>query len=84
MAFLIDEELLPATFPSPPMTDDEFAELCAEHVLATAPDDLGRRYGGARQVGAAGVDRAGRVVLAGGRERHASLPARAAFLHSLV
>ena len=31
MTFTIDEELLPATLSSPPMTDAEFAELCAEH-----------------------------------------------------
>ena len=31
MAFMIDEALLPATLSAPPMTNGEFAELCAEH-----------------------------------------------------
>ena len=31
MVFEIDEALLPATLSSPPMTDEEFDQLCAEH-----------------------------------------------------
>ena len=31
MAFLIDNELLPATLTAHPMSDDEFAEFCSEH-----------------------------------------------------
>ena len=31
MAFLIDEAFLPATLTVPPMTDEQFAEFCAEH-----------------------------------------------------
>ena len=31
MAFVIDEALLPATLSSPPMTDQQFADFCAEH-----------------------------------------------------
>ena len=31
MAFSIGEEYLPAVLTAPPMTDEEFAELCAEH-----------------------------------------------------
>jgi len=31
MAFLVDEAYLPAILTSRPMTDEEFAELCAEH-----------------------------------------------------
>jgi Uma2 family endonuclease len=31
MAFVIDPAYLPATLTAPPMTDEEFAELCAEH-----------------------------------------------------
>jgi Uma2 family endonuclease len=31
LAFTIDDALLPATLSAPPMTDDEFAALCAEH-----------------------------------------------------
>jgi Uma2 family endonuclease len=31
MAFKIDESFLPATLTWPPMTDEEFAEFCAEH-----------------------------------------------------
>lgn len=31
MVFSIDEDLLPATLSAPPMTDEAFAELCAEH-----------------------------------------------------
>src|SRR5579863_9588208 len=31
MAFLIDEAYLPATLTVPPMSDEEFAEFCAEH-----------------------------------------------------
>ena len=31
MEFMIDDGLLPATLSAPPMTDQEFAELCAEH-----------------------------------------------------
>src|SRR5258708_6314259 len=31
MAFTIDESFMPATLTSPPMTDQEFADFCAEH-----------------------------------------------------
>ncbi len=31
MKFMIDEAFLPATLTSPPMTDEQFAEFCAEH-----------------------------------------------------
>jgi Uma2 family endonuclease len=31
MAFVIDDAFLPATLTAPPMTDEEFAEFCAEH-----------------------------------------------------
>jgi Uma2 family endonuclease len=31
MAFVIDDAFLPATLTAHPMTDDEFAEFCAEH-----------------------------------------------------
>lgn len=31
MAFTIDEAFLPATLTAPPMTDEQFAEFCAEH-----------------------------------------------------
>ena len=31
MTFSIDEAFLPAVLTAPPMTDEEFAELCAEH-----------------------------------------------------
>ena len=31
MAFMIDEALLPATLSAPHLSDEEFAELCAEH-----------------------------------------------------
>jgi len=31
MAFQIDEAHLPATFTVGPMTDEEFADLCAQH-----------------------------------------------------
>ena len=31
MAFVIDDTFLPATLTAPPMTDDEFADFCAEH-----------------------------------------------------
>jgi Uma2 family endonuclease len=31
MALLVDEAYLPATLTVPPMTDEEFAEFCAEH-----------------------------------------------------
>jgi Uma2 family endonuclease len=31
MSFMIDEAYLPATLTAPPMTDEQFAELCAEH-----------------------------------------------------
>jgi len=31
MAFTIDESFLPATLTAAPMTDDQFAEFCAEH-----------------------------------------------------
>ena len=31
MVFTIDEAFLPATLTAPPMTDEEFAEFCAEH-----------------------------------------------------
>jgi Uma2 family endonuclease len=31
MAFTIDDTMLPARLTSHPMTDEEFAELCAEH-----------------------------------------------------
>ena len=31
MAFMIDDALLPATLSAQPMTDTEFAALCAEH-----------------------------------------------------
>jgi Uma2 family endonuclease len=31
MAFVIDDAFLPATLTAPPMSDDEFAEFCAEH-----------------------------------------------------
>jgi Uma2 family endonuclease len=31
VAFLIDPAYLPATLTAPPMTDEEFAELCSEH-----------------------------------------------------
>ncbi len=31
MAFLIDEAFLPATLTAPPMTDQQFADFCADH-----------------------------------------------------
>ena len=31
MAFLVNEAYLPATFTVGPMTDEAFAQLCAEH-----------------------------------------------------
>ena len=31
MRFMIDEALLPATLTAPPMTDEQFADFCAEH-----------------------------------------------------
>jgi len=31
MAFLIDAAFLPATLTVPPVTDEQFAEFCAEH-----------------------------------------------------
>ena len=31
MAFLIDEAFLPATLTAPPMSDEQFAEFCADH-----------------------------------------------------
>ncbi len=31
VAFLIDTEFLPATLTAHPMSDEEFAEFCAEH-----------------------------------------------------
>jgi len=31
MAMLLEDAFLPATLTAPPMTDEEFAQFCAEH-----------------------------------------------------
>jgi Uma2 family endonuclease len=32
MAFVLDDIFLPATLSAPPMTDDEFASFCTDHL----------------------------------------------------
>ena len=38
MPFTIDEAFLPATLTAPPMTDQQFADFCAEHPRMIDPE----------------------------------------------